>query len=216
MTDAPEPAEADALTTRHVRQAVAGDTDSLTWVVERFTPLLMMQAAYHLDSKTCPSYEPEDLVNDTWAIALPRLEEMPPRGGRYTPTLVKFLSTTLLYLVKNLVKKQIRRESAGERPLPDGPPDGESPLERLVAEDSGVVTRIVRQEMKGTVLSHLDTLVERDREVIVLRGIEQHSNQTVAMLLGLEPEAVRLRYHRALKRLRAQLPASVFDEFVTD
>ena len=39
----------------------------------------------------------------------------------------------------------------------------------------------------------------------LLRGIEQNSNQTVGVLLGISAQAVAMRYHRALKRLREKL-----------
>ena len=51
-----------------------------------------------------------------------------------------------------------------------------------------------------------------DREIILLRGIEELSTKSVAMLLELSPDAVYKRYRRALQKLRARLPGSVFDE----
>ncbi|MEM7205942.1 MAG: hypothetical protein AAF628_37150 [Planctomycetota bacterium] len=36
------------------------------------------------------------------------------------------------------------------------------------------------------------------------------------LLLEMEPKTVSKRYHRALDRLRALLPGSVFDEFDSD
>jgi DNA-directed RNA polymerase specialized sigma24 family protein len=47
---------------------------------------------------------------------------------------------------------------------------------------------------------------------LLLRGIEQQSHQTVALLLDLTPQAVSMRFTRALDRLREQLPGSIFDE----
>ena len=40
------------LTTLHVRQAVAGDLDSQSWIIERFTPLLLAQARYRSGVET--------------------------------------------------------------------------------------------------------------------------------------------------------------------
>ena len=47
----------------------------------------------------------------------------------------------------------------------------------------------------------------RDREVLVLRGIEQRENQEVAAQLGIDGDAASTRYRRALQRLRDRLPA---------
>ena len=51
-----------------------------------------------------------------------------------------------------------------------------------------------------------------DREVVILRGIEQGNNRDVATVLQLEPNTVAVRYRRALAKLRAELPDSIWDE----
>ncbi len=47
---------------------------------------------------------------------------------------------------------------------------------------------------------------------MILRGIEQHSNEKAAEILGQTPNAVSLRYNRVLKSLRERLAGSVFAE----
>jgi RNA polymerase sigma factor (sigma-70 family) len=193
-----------AATTLHVRQALGGDARSLAWVVARLTPLLLAQASYRLGPALRPHYDPEDLVNDAWLVALPRLPQLLAGRTRHTPVLLKFLSTTLLYRANNLLKKHLRGE-----PL-RAPPDA---LDAIAANASGVVTKAVREEARSDVARRIAELEETDRAVLMLRGIEQQDVGTVAMLLGIRPEAVRMRYSRALQRLRARLPGSVFDEF---
>jgi RNA polymerase sigma factor (sigma-70 family) len=180
-------------------------------VVERFSPLLLAQARYRMGPKLRALFDVDDLVNDVWAVALPRLAELGKHEGRSTPVLVKFLATTLLYRVNQLLKKHIagkRHARAGD----DGhDPEKSRPIESLAAETSGVVTRAVQHELEGAVASALNELEPKDREILLLLGIEQNSNGTVAMLLGLTKSAVSMRYRRALERLRARLPDSVFD-----
>ena len=72
-----------ALTSLHVRRAADGDSESLGWVVARLSPLLLAQADYRLGPVLRSLYDPEDLVNDTWIVALPRLPELPARDGRH-------------------------------------------------------------------------------------------------------------------------------------
>jgi DNA-directed RNA polymerase specialized sigma24 family protein len=74
----------------------------------------------------------------------------------------------------------------------------------------------VRAEVSTEVHRQLDRLDDIDRQVVILRGIEQQSNATVGLLLEMEPKTVSKRYHRALDRLRALMPGSVFDEFDED
>ncbi len=203
------------MTSQHVRRAVDGDLSSLGWVVRRLTPLLIAQAGWRLGPMMRRYYDPEDLVNDAWAVALPKLAGLPPRDGRYSPVLLRFLSTTLLNRVNNLVKKHLRGDRPGVVPAGDGDSGGD-PLNFLPADASGVVTAAIKREVRSTVLECIDELEPIDREIIMLRGIEQHSPQTVAELLGLTTDAVGMRYHRALKRLRERLPDSVFDDLITD
>ena len=49
----------------------------------------------------------------------------------------------------------------------------------------------------------LDQLPPRDREVLVLRHLEQLSTSETAAVLGVSEGAAKLRHLRALERLRA-------------
>jgi RNA polymerase sigma factor (sigma-70 family) len=198
------------LTTQHVRRAKTGDADSLAWLARRLSPLLLAQARYRLGPALRRSVDPEDLVNDVWAVALPALAQLEARQGRETPVLLRFLATTLLYRVNELARRHVRRHGQRSRGMESA--DGCS---QLAASDSlGVVTRAAREETRGTIVTAIETLDERDREVVVLRGVEQLANDRVAELLGETPNAVSLRYNRALAKLRERLPGTVFDELM--
>lgn len=201
----------DGETSIHVARAKQGDEESLNWLVRRFTPLLLEQARYRLGPGMRAHCDPEDLVNEVWAIALQTLPELTARDGRATPVLVKFLATTLLYRANALFRKHATRLAREVRP---GRPD-ESDADLIAAlpdDTTGVVTDAVRREMGGAVAKALESLDPADREIILLRAVEQNSNKTVAMLLRIEPNAASMRYQRALEKLRARVPGSVFDD----
>jgi RNA polymerase sigma factor (sigma-70 family) len=198
------------LTSAHVARAAAGDAQSRAFLVERFTPVLLAQARYRLQGPLLQVCEPPDLVQDVWAIALPRLPDLREREGRWTPVLLKFLSTTLLRLVNHLLRKHI---SGRPRAVAvDGSSDAPSPVEALPAEVSGVITRMCRQQKIDAVQQALAELAEEDRAVVVLRGIEQLQNREVARLLGIDDSLATRRWQRALVRLKELLPDSVFGE----
>jgi RNA polymerase sigma-70 factor, ECF subfamily len=200
------------LTSFHVRRAESGDRASLEWVVERFSPLLLAQAKFRLGERLRRIHEPEDLVDEIWAITLPKLEALGGRDGRHAPVLLRFLATTLLNRVNDLVRAEI----TGPRGrLQAGSETGAS-VGRVAADTTGVVTSIVRRERDGAVARVLDELDPDDREIIVLRAIEQNSGAEVAFILGLSEKPVSMRYRRALDRLKARLPSSVFDEVSAD
>lgn len=123
---------------------------------------------------------------------------------------VKFLSTTLLHKVNNLLRKQIRRGTSAGGDRIQGASSTPGPLASLPAQTRGVLTRTIHAESHGTVLRAIQELANADREVVALRAIEQHSNQETAELLGPTPNAISLRYNRALKTLASALPDSAF------
>ena len=51
----------DAVTKMHLRRAVAGDVESVGWLVERFAPLLLAKARLRLPAEFRRFVEPEDL-----------------------------------------------------------------------------------------------------------------------------------------------------------
>lgn len=205
------------VTSARLRSAIRGDADAAGWIVERFSPLLRADAAYRLGPKLRGVCDPEDVAAEVWAVALPRLGKLPPRDGRMTPVLLRFLTTALRHVVGNLLQKHAR-EGRGFVSLDAGPAaaaDGSSVGPPAPADDgSGVVTKAARAERRDLVLAALDALTESDRALIVLRGIEQAELSAVAAELGVPPNTVSVRYRRALDRLRAALPGSVFEDFV--
>jgi RNA polymerase sigma factor (sigma-70 family) len=199
-------------TTFHVRRAIDGDQVSLAWLVERLSPALVAQAAWRLGTTLRRYYDPEDLVSDVWLRTLPRLHELPARDGRHTPVLLRFLATTTLNVVNNLAKKHLRRDRADLPVHRPGDDTARDPMAGLPSAVTDAVTAAVRNERHRVFAAALEALDPKDREVIMLRGIEQRTNESAGALLGITPAAVGMRFHRALARLREQLPGSVFDE----
>jgi RNA polymerase sigma-70 factor, ECF subfamily len=210
----PEPTD---LTSMHVHRAMDGDDQSSGWLIERLSPALYMQARFRLRGAVASYCEPEDLVQDVWAIALPRLPELVARDDRMTPVLVKFLSTTLLNRVNKMLENYLR----GHRPhreasLAAGDRDNTNKLDPAIRSQHGVSAAVGRSEIQRSVRDAIDKLGTADRDVIVLRGIEQLSNNKVAEILGVQPSASTMRYQKALERMRAHLPGSVFAELPDD
>lgn len=186
-----------------LRAAVDGDHDSLGWLVAHLSPLLLAQARWRLAGGMVHTIDAEDLVQEAWLVALPRLRELVPREGRLLPVLLRFLATTIVHRVNNLVRDTLRRGSGSA---------GELATERTPDERTGVVTAAVRAEQRRQLLSTIESLEPIDREVLLLRGVEQRSQATTAALLGISGDAVAMRFSRALDRLRAQLPSSLLGD----
>ncbi len=189
--------------------ACAGDSGSRDRLVERFTPVLLAQARFRL-SRPLRGLDPEDLVQECWASALPKLRELVPRDGGWTATLLKFLSVLLLRRLNDHLRRHARRR--GSEVGTGGRDDGGDPLQAVPAAVTGIVSRLARRQRECEVQRAIEALEEDDRRVLLLRGIEQLPNKEVARLLGVDDATATRRYQKALERMRQALPGSIFAE----
>jgi RNA polymerase sigma-70 factor (ECF subfamily) len=68
---------------------------------------------------------------------------------------------------------------------------------------------LMRQETRAQLLRALDSLPDSYRTVVVLRDIEELDTETTAKMLGLTPNAVKIRLHRARQALVRLLSPAV-------
>lgn len=210
-----QPAGDDATTSWHAERAVKGDMASLEWLVRRLGPLLQIQAEVRLPPALRQHVDPDDLVADVWATSLPRLEVIRPVEGHYARVVVKYLSSVMLNRIRELTRRLVRegRSRGGGAAMESGIGDG---LDALPDEASGVLTRVLREERRGSVLELLEDLSEDDRRIVVMRAIEQQPLDEVATVLGVRPGTAAVRFHRAVKRLGDRLDGSVLADLVDD
>lgn len=193
-----------------IKRAGEGDPRSVATLVERLTPALVMQASHRLGPTLRRFVEPEDVVNDVWLASLRRLSEFVPAEGRATASLLSYLGVAVLRRVHRMHKIHMATPGGLGRGAAD--PEASEALAELPAETTGVVSKHVRSERHRALHEAVAELDEVDRAVVVLRALEQHPNEAVAAMTGLQPNAVSQRLRRALAKLRERLPESVFDD----
>jgi RNA polymerase sigma-70 factor (ECF subfamily) len=76
----------------------------------------------------------------------------------------------------------------------------------------GTDARLERQETREWVRAQIDRLPETYRTALVLRDIEELDTQETADLLGITPNAVKIRLHRARLALRELLDSQMREE----
>ena len=81
---------------------------------------------------------------------------------------------------------------------------------------TGVVTQAVRVESVNHIYQAIEQLSESDREIIVLRGIEQNSLEDISKMLDITTKNASVRYGRALARLRDAMPDAIFRDLPND
>ncbi len=202
MPDATDPDTEQLLAT-----ASRGDGSARGRLLERHRQRLRCMIAVRLDRRLAARVDPSDLVQDTLAEADRRLPDyLRERTLPFYPWLRQIAAD-------RLADAHRRHLSAGRRTVrreePAGLPE-ESALEladRLRA-GTGPSAGLRREERRARVRAALERLPERDREVLVLRYLEQLSTVETAAVLGAGESAVKMRLLRGLQRLRDLLNRS--------
>jgi RNA polymerase sigma-70 factor (ECF subfamily) len=119
------------------------------------------------------------------------------------------LSTWLHRIIVNvsLMKLRSRKrkpEESLDHLLPAFRDDGHF-AERFDSGSEPADQRLARQEEQAAVRAAIDELPDHYRTILLLRDIEGISTQEVADQLGITPNAVKLRLHRARQALRTLL-----------
>jgi len=99
-----------------------------------------------------------------------------------------------------IVRRECFRRIERHRQWPSAPSTDE-----LASDDVDPEQRMVRATRTATLASALAVLEPMDREVVLLRDIEERSAPEAASILGISVDALKSRLHRARKKLRNHL-----------
>jgi RNA polymerase sigma-70 factor (ECF subfamily) len=164
---------------------------------------LRQMIAVRMDRRLVARVDPSDVVQDVLAVATRDLSDyLRTRPMPFYAWLRKLAWERLIELQRqHLVarKRSVAREEFGIPKLPDE--SAAILAERLLSQDSSPSDLLIRAEMRQRVRQALERLSERDREVLVLRYLEQLSPAEAAAVLGIKEGAVKTRQTRALVRL---------------
>jgi len=190
--------------------ASRGDASARGRLLERHRGRLRGMVALRLDPRLAARVDPSDLVQETLAEAHRRLDDyLRTRPLPFYPWLRQIAADRLADLHRRHVrsrKRTVAREEPGGLRLADG-----SELElarRLASSVSAPSARLRREDRLRRLRSALAALPGRDREVLVLRHLEQMPPREIAAVLGISEGAVYTRHLRALERLRRLLDAA--------
>ncbi len=181
-----------------VRETLNGNTEAFSLLVKRYTPVLFRLASRMSDSSDpgLRAAEAEEAVQEIFLRAFSNLHRFNIRFRFYT----WLYSIALNYLRSVRRKKQLsglfgHLSYNDDIRVPEGLPGGRgypSP-EKSAMDTEG--ERLAREALKK--------LKAREREVFVLRIMEEQSVAETAMMLGIPEGTVKVRLHRARKELAA-------------
>jgi RNA polymerase sigma-70 factor (ECF subfamily) len=185
-------------------RAGGGDRTARDALLRRHRRRLSRMVAVRMDPRLAARLDPSDVVQETLAEADRRLDGyLRDRPLPFYPWLRQIAADRLADEHRRHVRAG-KRTVTREEPAPVGLP-GRSAVElaeRLFAPSEHPSEGMRAAELAERVRSALAALPGRDREVLVLRHLEQLSAREVAAVLGTTEGAAKARALRALKRLR--------------
>lgn len=189
--------------------ARGGDAVAVNQLLDRHREALRRMVSLRLDRMVARRVDASDVVQDVLLEANSRLSDY-LRDPRMP------FHLWLRHLARDRVIEMHRQHRGAqrrsvEREVDAGPvsPDASAVdfVARLVDRELTPAAENMRRELHRTFLDALEKLDEDDRDIILMRHVEQLGNGEVATALGLSPAAAGMRYLRALRKLRASLGA---------
>jgi RNA polymerase sigma-70 factor (ECF subfamily) len=195
-------------------RARGGDRQAREQLLAQHRKRLRQMVALRMDRRLIAGVDPSDVVQEALTDAAQELSDYlrnPPLP--FYPWLRQLAWERLIELHRRHLraqKRSVQREDPDFLTLPE-----ESAVQlaqRLLAPGSSPSEWLLREELRGRVQAALGQLSPRDREVLVLRHLEQLSTAEAAAVLGITQGAVKTRHLRALERLRALLGDDLAEE----
>jgi RNA polymerase sigma-70 factor, ECF subfamily len=201
------PKSGDQDTEMLLERASHGDPGAVDELLQRHRQRLRQMVAVRIDPRLKARVDPSDVVQDALLEAARMLPEyLRHRPLPYYPWLRQIAWQRLYDLHVRHVQTQgrsVTREAHLDMELSD---DSLMHLaKQLVASNTSPSMHVVRDELRHRVRQALEQIKDADREVLLLRYLEQLSAKEIAAVVGTTEAAVNMRHLRALKRLQELL-----------
>jgi RNA polymerase sigma-70 factor (ECF subfamily) len=163
--------------------------------------------AVRLDPRLAVRADASDIVQETLLLAAARFPAyLQNRDSVPFYVWLRGLAWDKLLELNRRHRQAQKRSVNREQPAASLPEHAnESLADRLLAVHRSLSGELILEEVRGRVQACLAMLKEADREVLVLRYLEQLRSAEIAVVLGLPTRTVRARHVRALERLRQLL-----------
>jgi RNA polymerase sigma-70 factor (ECF subfamily) len=193
-----------------LERAVHGDDAARQQLLEQHREHLRRLIASRLDRRLTSRIDPSDVVQETLADAAKRLDDyLRERPLPFLGWLRQLAGERLIDTHRRHIFSQRRSVNRENRVTDDASNLPAALIRRFLASDTSPSNRLSRQERRDQVRTALAALSERDREVLVMRYLEQASAAEIADVLGVTESAVKSRLLRALIRMRGQLETDI-------
>jgi RNA polymerase sigma-70 factor (ECF subfamily) len=179
-------------------RVLRGDQQAYAEIVKRYQSFVFTIALRYTPNRE----DAEEIAQDCFVKAYRSLSDF--RGdAKFSTWLYTIVTTTCLTFLR---KKKLETHSL----------DNEKVFEAADSLDSGFRANLVEQKSKVTMVNKAITLLSPDdAQIITLFYKGEQSLEEIGQIMGLEPNTVKVRLHRARQRLREKMEKH-FTEEVSD
>ena len=186
-----------------IRKAHKREPGALDRLLESYRHYLKLLARTGIDASLQGKADPSDLVQETFLKAHQHFKQF---RGRNEVELIAWLRSILARNLADLTRRYHRAESrrvGREHSLEQLLETSSQALDNLLADAvTSPSESAQRRELSVVLANALAELSDEQREVIVLRSLEERDWPEVARRMKRRTGAVRMLWVRALKRLR--------------
>jgi RNA polymerase sigma-70 factor, ECF subfamily len=190
-----------------IEQSARGDHAASQRLLAKYRRRVRHMVAVRIDSRLAGRIDPSDVVQDAFIEAFKRLPKyLQAKPMPFYPWLRQIAWEQLVALHRHhldVEKRSVRRETPQGMVLSDA--SAIQLAERVAGAESSPTGHAIRKERCQRVRRALEQLRPRDREVLILRFLEQLSIKEIASVLRTSDAGVQMRQARALERLRGLL-----------
>ncbi|WP_406700939.1 sigma-70 family RNA polymerase sigma factor [Singulisphaera sp. Ch08] len=197
----------DPETEARLREAAEGDERALHWLLERHRPRLRRMIAVRFDERLASRLDPSDVVQETLVDAARKLGDyLRERPLPFYPWLHRLASERLAQAHRYHLhsrRREAGRDRSGVRPWGVG--SALRLVDLLATSGTSPSKHLIREEERQQITCALNELADEDREILVMRYLDQLAFGEIAVILDISEGAARVRHFRSLQRLRPLL-----------
>lgn len=171
----------------HVAAAVQGDRVALSAVLEVVRPLVVRYCRARVGGTDRGAVSADDVAQEVCLAVITALPRYRDQGRPF----MAFVYGIAAHKVADAHRGASRSRADAVAELPERPTVEDGPEQRALDTEAGARMQLL-----------LDSLPERQREILVLRLVVGLSAEETALAVGGSAGAVRVAQHRALGRLR--------------
>ncbi len=184
----------------------AAEGNSTAWqtLLEQHRERLRRMVDLRLDSRVSSRLDASDVVQDTLLDASRKLAAYArERPLPFYPWLHRLAAEQVAQAHRRHLRSEGRSVGREERTFAWPDDSARLLVDHLVARDSTPGHALVREERRQQVHAALGRLTPPDREILVMRYLEDLTFPEIAAILGIGEGAAKMRHLRAIERIRS-------------